>query len=70
MIRFKVNGDEHVMMPGTIPYEEIIVMAGYDRSRIVSVTYKSKERNGILAPNTRVEVSEGMRFQVSDTSGA
>jgi hypothetical protein len=58
-----------------VTYEQIIVAAGYEPDRIISVTYSTRrngdsQRSGMLSPGKKVLVEEGMVFNAMDTSAA
>lgn len=63
-----INGQKFEHEGETISYEKIVA---YEKlpPGIYSVTYKS-ERSGILYPNKSVNVTDGMRIDIYDTSNA
>lgn len=68
-----VNGEKAFHGLETISYSQVVQLAGYDRDRILSVTYQGRKngdsrRSGILIPGREVALEEGMIFNVADTS--
>ena len=58
-----------------LTYEDVISRAGYEPSRIISVTYRTQrsgdeQRSGSLSPGQSVEIEAGMIFNAYDTSNA
>lgn len=58
-----------------ISYADLIALAGYSPTRVVSVTYRSKRngdnvQEGILIPGRIVTVDDGMVFNASVTGSA
>jgi hypothetical protein len=67
-----INGNKK---PLRLTYEEILSRAGYNPSRIISVTYRGKavgdmQRAGTLCPGDSVEIEDDMIFNAYDTGNA
>lgn len=70
-----VNGKEHALM-GTkesfprVSYDTIVRCAGYNRTEVLTVTFSYKGRGGSLIPGNYAEITEGMVFNVGNTSNS
>jgi hypothetical protein len=72
MVKINVNAiDKHVEAEN-LSYEDVVVLAGDDPSRILSVTYshRASGKQGLLYKGKSVTVMDGMSFGVFDTSNA
>lgn len=70
-----VNGGEHSFVEPNMHYEQVVQLAGYEATRVLSVVYATKrnggqKRMGTLIHGRTTVVEEGMRFTVADTSNA
>ena len=68
-MRVTINDRERLVL---LSYDEVLVRAGMDPGRVLTVTWSSADGrfNGTLAPGQSVELTDGMRFSVSDTGKA
>lgn len=74
-MKIYVNGEECLAVGQAMSYEEVVVLAGHDPERVLTVVYHwqgggDSERNGSLSRGRTVAPAEGMRFTVADTSNA
>jgi hypothetical protein len=75
MMDITINGQRNIFDVTSLKYEDIIAQAGFERDRIISVTYRSKrsgdtQRSGILSPGNSVEIEDGMIFNAYPTDNA
>lgn len=74
IVTIQVCGKQFPTDKSSLTYEEVLSYAGYRPDRILSVIYINSgnidKREGSLTPNNHVQIQEGTRFEVADTSNA
>jgi hypothetical protein len=76
LTKIRINGREHILsgMGGgffpAVTYETLVNMSGKNPEKVFTVTFSTNDRAGSLIKGEKVDVTEGMIFNVMDTSYA
>lgn len=70
-----VNGTEHVVHSRILPYQEILTLAGYDPTRVITVVvhyprWSPRPSPRTVTPDQECYVVGGMSIDACDTSNA
>jgi hypothetical protein len=70
MKRILINGKPYEVSDDELTFMELVMLANYEVLFIPTVTYRNEIGGGILPPNGKVVLEDGMSFSIAYTDSA